>query len=1023
MAVCAIGFAAGIAFYDITSLGAILAVSILMLLFILIIYWKNKEKEFASRIAQGEAAEIMEENAGRITSAAVFAGYVLFLIFFAAGGVRCAISDCVKSAYSEMNDKAVTVTATVLSEQHKEGKTALIARICDDEDCKYRAFGEKIRITLTFDETDIGGGNDDIGGGNDDIGGGNDDIGDGNDGIGDGSNDAHNGSNVADNRSNDSDQNSSEISEENVVDKTVWTGRVVQIKGKIYEPQSSGNPHVFDYRKYLRTQGVRIGMSAKLSDAKLVGEPEGIDALMHFLSQLKMIFAEKTQKYMDSDTSGLLAGILFGTRDEIDAEIYEEFQRNGIAHLLAVSGLHISMIYGLLRIIFGKPATLAGNAPIAVLLVMYAAMSGFSPSVVRAVFMICVNIVGKVTFRRYDSLSCISFCALTLLGYRPYYLFSSGFELSFLAVITISVIMPHNNGDGKSRKKKDDLSDDQWGKIKDDLSDDQWGKIKEKKSRNRSLEDKSLKPAASHMIPSGLTIKYAKVRKKLSEFYSEKSKMVLQSVKDILLMQAGMMPASLCSFHFISTGVLLLNVPAIWIAGFAVPLGVVMIPTSFVAAMTEMHNVGIFVGKLFEWMCAVEDMLLSVLVKMSSIIADTPFSYKYLASPPTAVLLMYYGMLFFFCSEAGRSYINDGILLGNTLHNIRSGKMHGLSGSKRHELSESKWYGLCGGLRYKKVIRGAAAAVIIAIVSIAVGTYFQWNEITSDLIFVDVGQGDCAHLKCRGKNILFDTGGTESFSSSETDVGKDILIPYLLGSGISELDLVVLSHLHQDHCGGLETMTEGVKVRKLALSAAYKSQGYEISEKYGIDEENIIFLKAGDVLEIGGASIQILAPAVHTDEEYQKILENSEDENELSMIFRVVYKDTSILFTGDIDSEYEMNLAEMYNRQEEGATLCSDILKTAHHGSRYSTCDEFIDAVSPTAAVIQVGRNFYGHPSQFTLDRLEAADVPIYRNDTQGAIFVRCSQNFFNRRHGGYSMFTESEIKRDFYKSEGNLKS
>ena len=98
---------------------------------------------------------------------------------------------------------------------------------------------------------------------------------------------------------------------------------------------------------------------------------------------------------MGEEGAGLLAGILFGDRTKMDEKIYEDFQKNGTAHLLAVSGLHISLIYSVLSAASGNPATMAGNLPAAVILILYAALSGFSPSVVRAVFMILIHIAAK----------------------------------------------------------------------------------------------------------------------------------------------------------------------------------------------------------------------------------------------------------------------------------------------------------------------------------------------------------------------------------------------------------------------------------------------------------------------------------------------------------------------------------------------------------------------------------------------------------------------------------------------------
>lgn len=177
------------------------------------------------------------------------------------------------------------------------------------------------------------------------------------------------------------------------------------------------------------------------------------------------------------------------------------------------------------------------------------------------------------------------------------------------------------------------------------------------------------------------------------------------------------------------------------------------------------------------------------------------------------------------------------------------------------------------------------------------------------------------------------------------------------------------------------------------LSAAYASNVNEISQEAGVPPDDILFVKAGDTVSIGGAQLRVLAPAKATDAEYKEMLENSDDENALCLIVKAEYKGRSVLFTGDIDSEYEKELVEIY-----GAGLQSDILKAAHHGSKYSSCSEFLEAVSPKICVIQVGTNLYGHPTPEAIERIETAGSALFRNDTDGAVLVYSEKDLTVRR-------------------------
>ena len=136
-------------------------------------------------------------------------------------------------------------------------------------------------------------------------------------------------------------------------------------------------------------------------------------------------------------------------------------------------------------------------------------------------------------------------------------------------------------------------------------------------------------------------------------------------------------------------------------------------------------------------------------------------------------------------------------------------------------------------------------------------------------------------------------------------------------------------------------------------------------------------------------TLHVLAPAAGSRDEYVKLLEDEEDENKLSLIVKAEYKGRSVLFTGDIDSEYERELVDAYENVQGRCELCADILKIAHHGSKYSSSDIFLDTVRPDVSVIQVGRNLYGHPTPEAISRIDEQGSLMFRNDYDGAIMIR----------------------------------
>ena len=151
--------------------------------------------------------------------------------------------------------------------------------------------------------------------------------------------------------------------------------------------------------------------------------------------------------------------------------------------------------------------------------------------------------------------------------------------------------------------------------------------------------------------------------------------------------------------------------------------------------------------------------------------------------------------------------------------------------------------------------------------------------------------------------------------------------------------------------------------------------------------ERIIYIKAGDRISLAGdGSVTVLSPASREDVTgYQ---ENNDDENKNSLIMRVECGGISVLMNGDISAEAEMELVRKFTSKDGASAglLECDILKAAHHGSKYSSCDEFVEAVQPEIMMFQVGSNNYGHPDKSLIEKCLKKGIMVYRNDTDGAV-------------------------------------
>lgn len=234
--------------------------------------------------------------------------------------------------------------------------------------------------------------------------------------------------------------------------------------------------------------------------------------------------------------------------------------------------------------------------------------------------------------------------------------------------------------------------------------------------------------------------------------------------------------------------------------------------------------------------------------------------------------------------------------------------------------------------------------------------------------FLDVGQGDCILIQTAdGRNVLIDAGDVDA---------ADAVTDYLLTNGVHRIDLLVITHPHSDHIGGLPQVLEKFGVSEV-LDAGLPHGSLAYKEVLStIESRRIAYEKAvqGARVGVGRLTMEVLWPPTGY-EVGEDMLNNG------SVVTRVQFGDVSFLFTGDIEKEAEGLLLAS------GQDLESTVLKVAHHSSDSSTSNEFLQVVKPVYAVISVGaNNEYGHPAQSTVRRLSAIGAKVFRTDEHGTI-------------------------------------
>lgn len=250
---------------------------------------------------------------------------------------------------------------------------------------------------------------------------------------------------------------------------------------------------------------------------------------------------------------------------------------------------------------------------------------------------------------------------------------------------------------------------------------------------------------------------------------------------------------------------------------------------------------------------------------------------------------------------------------------------------------------------------------------------------TFSILFIDVGQGDAALIECDGRYMLID-GGKTTKSTSDNPVYQ-----VLESRGIHHLDLLVISHLHEDHYGGLiQALKYASNIDKTICNKDYVSTPSfkDLENELGTNGTKISVPHVGDKFKVGSAEIEVIDSSTESDND--------------SLVLMITYGKTKFLFTGDIGDEAQDRICKKY-QNDKGEIYKVDLIKIPHHGAESTSGINIpgvkytlLDVFSPDYGIISVGAgNAYHHPAQITLDRLEQAGVKVYRTDLNGDITVK----------------------------------
>ncbi len=686
-------------------------------------------------------------------------------------------------------------------------------------------------------------------------------------------------------------------------------------------PQVYRDEGAFDRRAYLSEQGVDLVGALRAPELmELVKPADG--NIAGRISRARQRLRGEIDALLpgDPNIAGVLRAMLLGDRTFVDRDAAVDFQKTGAFHVLVVAGLHVGAIATVLFWI-GRKLRMARVWTMMLTLVMLAAYVGVVEQrtpVLRAGLMAAMVLLGSIFFRRLELLNSAAVAALVLLVARPLALRDSSFQLSFLAIFCIAgLALPwlERTVQPYARALRG------WRDVTRDVA-------HEPRPTQLRIDLRSFAQFLEARLPMGIARMPATLMIAVLAF----SFRVWELFVLTLVLQIGMLPLLAAEFHRITFAGPFVNFAA-------VPLTAVIVPAGFLVLLTGLVSPAL--GKLLALPLAWVTLALIHVVQWCSQMQR--MSYRVPGAPRWVTIA-------FLVTLACMAIVFR------------------LSAPRRRFIAGT----LCAGL----------AALVIVIATSPFSP--RWAIGKLEVTVLDVGQGDSLFVVSPGgKTLLIDGGGAfGGFPGHEQargpDPGEEAVAPYLWSRGFRKIDVVALTHAHQDHVGGLSAILEDFRVGRLWIGREVHNAALEKLEAVARTKHiPVEYETRGKSFALDAVKGEFLWPETSDAAPAAK--------NNDSLVLRLKYGERTLLLPGDAEKQAENIIVA----ENSASGLHADVLKVGHHGSKNSTTEEFLRAVEPKIVVISAGEdNPYGHPAPELLTRLEASGARILRTDRDGAVHI-----------------------------------